>query len=156
MPEAIETIGAVVLLLAFDDLLQQFAAVLDPAAGHVLLQILEEVVMRAWFGRKRYRRPVDLLGHTGYATDEGALIPWPVMERCLELIEEMREGIGILAEEIKRLDNKIPDGEERVETFRRMQEAAACPFERVTFVHEAAARAEARARGESVRVRRRR
>jgi len=90
LPEAIETIGALVLLLAFDDLLQQFAAVLDPAAGHVLLQILEEVVMRAWFGRKRYRRPVDLLGHTGYATDEGALIPWPVMERCLDLIEEMR------------------------------------------------------------------
>ena len=128
---------------------------IDDTIG-VLLLIFKEVVMRIWSRNKTYRSPVDLLGYTGYATDEGTLILWPVMERCLALIEEMREGVLILAEEIKRLDNQIPDGEERVETFRRMQEAAACPFERVTFAHEAAARAEARARGETVPVRRRR
>src|SRR5829696_6990265 len=122
----------------------------------VLLLILGEVVMRTWSRRKTYRRPVDLMGHTGYATDEGALIPWPVMLHFLEGIQGTRDHLHALNEEIKKWHNQIPDGEERVESMRRMHEDATQPIEQIASVHGAVARAEARARGESVPVRRRR
>jgi hypothetical protein len=115
-----------------------------------------EVVMRIWSRSKPDRRPVDLLGHTGYATDEGAFLPWPVVHYFLAEIQATRDHLHALNEEIKRWHNQIPDGEVRVETIRRRHENAARPFEQVVSVHEAAARAEARARGESVPLRRRR
>ena len=124
----------------------------------VLLLILEEVVMRIWSRRKTYRRPVDLIGHTGYATDddEGALIPWPVLLFFMDGIQETRDHLHLLNEEMKKWHNQIPDGEERVESMRRRHEDAAQPIEQIASVHGAVARAEARARGESVPVRRRR
>jgi hypothetical protein len=112
--------------------------------------------MRIWSRSKPDRRPVDLLGHTGYATDEGAFLPWPVVHYFLAEIQATRDHLHALNEEIKRWHNQIPDGEVRVETIRRRHENAARPLEQVVSVHEAAARAEARARGESVPLRRRR
>ncbi len=122
----------------------------------VLLLILGKVVMRTWSRRKTYRRPVDLMGHTGYATDEGALIPWPVLLFFMEGIQETRDHLHLLTEEMKKWHNQIPDGEERVESMRRLHEDAAQPIEQIASVHGTVARAEARARGESVPVRRRR
>ncbi len=68
----------------------------------------------------------------------------------------MRNRLHALNEEMKKWHNQIPDGEERAESIRRMHDNAARPFEQITFAHEAADRAEARARGQSVPVRRRR
>jgi hypothetical protein len=96
------------------------------------------------------------MGHTGYATDEGALILWPVMLHFLEELQATRDHLHVLNEEIKKWHNQIPDGEERVRDMMRRHENAARPIEHTAFVNEAAARAEARARGESVLVRRRR
>ncbi len=112
--------------------------------------------MKTLHGNRTYRTPVDLMGHTGYATDEGALIPWPVMRHFLVGIQETRDRLHALNEEMKKWHNQIPDGEERAESIRRMHDNAARPFEQITFAHEAADRAEARARGQSVPVRRRR
>ncbi len=103
---------------------------------------------------KPYRIPVDLMGHPGYATDEGAIIPWPVMRHFLKTIQEVRDHLCTLNEEMKKWHNQIPDGEERVESIRRTHEDAAHPLERIAFVNEAVARAEARSRGESVPGRR--
>src|SRR5215204_3202792 len=114
------------------------------------------MMLKIWAKARTDRRPVDLLGHTGYATDEGALLPWPVVHYLLEELQATRDYLHELTEEIKRWHNQIPDGEERVETIRRRHENAARPLEQVVSVHEAAARAEARARGESVPLRRRR
>jgi hypothetical protein len=100
---------------------------------------------------------VDLMGgYTAYATDEGALIPWPVMRHFLEGIQETRVQLSALTEELRAWHNKIPDGQERIERIRRVHEGAAQPIERVASVHEVVARAEARARGERVPVRRHR
>jgi hypothetical protein len=112
--------------------------------------------MRIWSRNKTYRRPVDLMGQTGYATDEGALIPWPVMSYFMEGIQETRDNLHALLDEMKKWHNQIPDGEERVESMRRMHDDAARPMEQIASVHEAASRAEARGRGESVPVGRRR
>ncbi len=110
--------------------------------------------MGIWSRRKSHRRPVEVMGHTGYATEEGALIPWPVMMHFLEGIQETRDHLHLLTEEIKRWHNQIPDGEERVEAMKRVHEAAARPIERIALVQEAD-RAEARARGEHVPAKRR-
>jgi hypothetical protein len=107
----------------------------------VLLLILGEVVMRIWSRRKTYRRPVDLMGHTGYATDEGVLIPWPVLLFFMEGIQETRDHLHLLTEEMKKWHNQIPDGEERMESMRRMHEDAAQPIEQIASVHGAVARA---------------
>ncbi len=112
--------------------------------------------MRLWSRSNTDRKPVDLMGHTGYATAEGALIPWPVMHHFLKGIQETRDDLAVLTEELKKWHNRIPDGQERVVNIRRVHDAAVGPIEQVTSVHEAAARAEARARGERVTVRRRR
>ncbi len=104
---------------------------------------------------KPYRIPVDLMGHPGYATDEGAIIPWPVMRHFLKTIQEVRDHLCTLDAEMKKLHNQIPDGEKRVESISRTHESAAQPLERISRVNEAVARAEARNRGESVPVRRR-
>ena len=112
--------------------------------------------MRIWSRSKTDRRPVDLMGHTGYATDEGAFLPWPVVHYFLEELQATRDHLHLLNEEIKKWHNQIPDGEERVESMRRLHEDAAQPIEQIASVHGAVARAEARARGESVPVRRRR
>ena len=93
------------------------------------------------------------MGYTGYATDQGALIPWPVMH-FLAGIQGTRDHPHHPAEEIKRWRNQIPDGEERVEAIVRVHEDAARPIEQVALV-QAAARADARAHGERVPVRRR-
>ena len=118
------------------------------------LERFRKVMMRIWSRSKTKRRPVELMGHTGYAADEGALIPWPVMMHFLAGIQQTRDHLHLLTEEIKRWHSQIPDGEERVEAMRRVHEAAAWPIEQIALVHEAAARAEARARGEHVPVRR--
>jgi hypothetical protein len=76
------------------------------------------------------------------------------MRHFLEGIQQTRDDLAILTEELKTWHNQIPDGQERVESIRRMHDAAAGPIEQVAAVHEAAARAEARARGERVPVRR--
>jgi len=112
--------------------------------------------MRLWSKSKAERRRVDLVAHTAYATEEGALIPWPVMTYFLEGIQQTRDDLHALSEELKTWHNQIPDGQERVEAIRRMHDAAAGPIEQVAAVQEAAARAEARARGETVPVRRHR
>jgi hypothetical protein len=114
------------------------------------------MMMKIWSKTRTDRIPVDLMGHTGYVTDEGALIPWPVMHHFLKGIQETRDHLHDLTEEIRKWHNQIPDGAERVGDIRRIHEDAAQPIEQVAFVYEAAARAEARARGERVPVRRRR
>jgi hypothetical protein len=106
--------------------------------------------------RNRYREPVDLMGYTGYATDEGALIPWPVMRHFLKGMEKTKNHLKRLNEEMKKWNNKIPDGEERVEVMRQVHEDASQPIEQITWVNDAVARAEARSRGEIVPARRRR
>ncbi len=112
--------------------------------------------MRIWSRRKSHRTPVEVMGHTSYVTDEGVLIPWPVLLFVMEGIQETRDHLQLLTEEMKKCHNQIPDGEERVEAMVRVHEAAARPIERIALVQEAAARAEARARWkESVPVRRR-
>ncbi len=105
---------------------------------------------------KPYRIPADLMGYTGYATDEGAIIPWPVMRHFLNTIQVVRGRLCTLDAEMKKWHNQIPDGRDRVESISRTHESAAQPLERISRVNEAVARAEARSRGESVPVRRRR
>src|ERR687886_2872895 len=100
--------------------------------------------MRLWSKSKAERRPVDLVGHTAYATEEGALIPWPVMRHFLEGIQQTRDDLAVLTQELKTWHNQIPDGQERVESIGRRHDAAARSLEQVAAVHEAAARAEAR------------
>jgi hypothetical protein len=112
--------------------------------------------MKLWSKSKSYRRPVELMGYIGYATDEGALIPWPVMHQIMKGIKETKDHFELLAEEMKKWHNQIPDGEERLESIRRTHEDAVQPFERVSSVNDAVARAVARSRGEGVTVRRRR
>jgi hypothetical protein len=113
-------------------------------------------MMKTLPSNKAYRTPVDLMGHTGYATDEGALIPWPVMGHFLIGIQETRDRLHALNEEMKRWHTQIPDGKERVESIRRTHENAASPLERIASVNEAVERAVARARGDSVPVKTRR
>jgi hypothetical protein len=100
------------------------------------------------------RIPVDLMGHTGFATDGGAIIPWPVMRHFLKTIQEVGDHLCTLNEEMKKWHNRIPDGEKRVESISRAHEDAAYPLERIAFVNEAVARAEARGRCEIVPVKR--
>jgi hypothetical protein len=111
-------------------------------------------MMKTLPSNKAYRKPVELMGHTGYATDEGALIPWPVMRHFLTGIQETRDRLHALNEEMKRWHNQIPGGEERVESIRRLHEDAAQPIERIASVNEAVERAEARTPGERVLVKR--
>ncbi len=113
-------------------------------------------MMKLWSMGRSYRKPIELMGHIGYATDEGALIPWPVMGQIMQGIQETRDHFEFLAEEMKKWHNQIPDGEERLESIRRTHEDAAQPFERVSSVNDAVARAVARSRGEGVPVKRRR
>jgi hypothetical protein len=111
-----------------------------------------ELTMKIWARNKTYRIPVELMGYTGYATDEGALVPWPVMRHFLVGIQETRDRLHALNEEMKRWHNQIPDGEERVESIRRMHEDAAQPIKRVADLNEAVERAKSRTRRESVLV----
>ncbi len=99
--------------------------------------------MKIWARNKTYRTPVEFMGHTGYATDEGALIPWPVMRHFLVGIQETRDRLHALNEEMKRWHNQIPDGMEKVEGIRHTHEDAAQLIERIAFVNEAVERAEA-------------
>jgi hypothetical protein len=98
---------------------------------------------------------LDLTGYTSYATDEGALIPRPEMRRIMQTLQETKEYLDVLALEVTKWHNRIPDGEERVEIIRRRYDDAAEPFERISSVNEAVTRAEARSQGESVSVKRR-
>src|SRR4051794_27100475 len=59
-----------------------------------------EFAMKLRSRNKTDRRPVDLMGHTAYATDEGALVPWPVMRHFLEGIQEARDQPSALTEEL--------------------------------------------------------
>ncbi len=119
-------------------------------------RFLRELMMKTLPGNKTYRTPVDLMGHTGYATDEGALIPWPVMRHFLVGIQETRDRLHALNEEMKRWHNQIPDGKDRVESIRRMHEDAAQPIEQVADLNEAVERARARTRRERVLIQKRR
>jgi hypothetical protein len=113
-------------------------------------------MMKLWFRSKAYRVKLDLSGYTAYATDEGALIPWPEMRRIMQTLQETKEYIDVLAEEITRWHNQIPDGQERVETIRSWYGDAVEPFERISSVNDAFTRAEARSQGEGAPVKRRR
>jgi hypothetical protein len=115
-----------------------------------------ELTMKIWARNKTYRIPVELMGYTGYATDEGALVPWPVMRHFLVGIQETRDRLHALNEEMKRWHNQIPDGEERVESIRRMHEDAAQPIKRVADLDEAVERAKTRTRSERLLTQRRR
>ncbi len=97
--------------------------------------------MKIWARNKTYRIPVELMGYTGYATDEGALVPWPVMRHFLVGIRETRDHLHALNEEMKRWHNQIPDREETVVTIRRTHEDVAQPIERVAGFNEAIERA---------------
>ncbi len=112
--------------------------------------------MKIWARNKTYRIPVGLMGYTGYATDEGALVPWPVMRHFMVGIQETRDRLHALNEEMKRWHNQIPDGMEKVESIRHMHEDAAQPIERVADLNEAVEWARARSSGERVPVTRRR
>lgn len=109
--------------------------------------------MKIWFRSKSYRTPVELMGYTGYATDEGALIPWPVMRRIMQGIQETKDHFELLAAEMQKWHNQIPDGEERLESIRRTHENATGPFDRITLAHNAADNAEACLNGGSMPTR---
>jgi hypothetical protein len=98
-------------------------------------------------GNETYRTPVELMGYTAYATNEGARIPWPVIHHFLQGIQDTKEYLEAHNEEMRRWHNQIPDGEDRVENIRRMHEDASQPIELIAFVNNAAARAEACAPG---------
>lgn len=85
--------------------------------------------MRIWTRNKTSRTPINVMGHTGYATDEGAVIPWPVIEYLIQSIEQTREDLAVLNEEIRAWHNRIPDGEERVEAIRRRHDEWVRPVE---------------------------
>jgi hypothetical protein len=86
------------------------------------------------------------MGYIGYATDEGALFPWPVMRQIMRGIQQTKDNLEILAEAMKKWHNQIPDGEERIDRIRRTHKDAVRPFERISSVNDAVARAEARSR----------
>ena len=48
-----------------------FGRVLLRSGRLLRLPLFRELVMRIWSRRKSQRKPVELIGHTGYATDEG-------------------------------------------------------------------------------------
>ncbi|WP_262299010.1 hypothetical protein [Microvirga sesbaniae] len=110
--------------------------------------------MKIWSRNKTYRKPVELMGYVGYATDEGALIPWPVMHQIIKGIQETKDHFELLAEEMKKWHNQIPDGEDRLACIRRTHEAATQPFGSIDFVNDAVAGAEASSRRETVRIKR--
>ena len=79
-----------------------------------------------------------------------------MVHHFLNGIQETKDRLHALNEEMKRWHSQIPDGEERVESIRRTHEDAAQPLERIASVNEAVERAEARARGECVPIKRQR
>jgi hypothetical protein len=113
------------------------------------------MMMKLWSMNKTYRIKVELMGYVGYATDEGALIPWSAMRQIMQGIQETKDHFELLAEEMKKWHNQIPDGEERLASIKRTHEVATQPFESIGSVNDAVARAEAYSRRKIVPVKRR-